>query len=604
MNKLLCFLTILGLLFTVVSIKGFAAAEEINISSISDKYLEDSVTISGNTTFNEVSIKVLYPNGDQYNIETVQSIGSTYSYTFTLASDLPYGSYTVIAGRGDKVVVAEFKVKQKNNHMDNDPEDDASDEPRQENENTIIKEPEKTSLDDSSINANEEDMNNKIKINEIIAKIRELTDTSGIISKGKRDMERNLIKTLESIVTKELIQRVKVDIVDSKATIKINEGMVDSMINIMGEIVNLIEELNKKFKDNSIEKKIEKKLTLSVDTDNEVTSVKAEIPVSIFSAAEEKDIDEIEIKSSIASFEIPPDFLKESKLGSTCLIEANRIELSNEEKSKFSENQRQLLEGQGVLYDFNIVADGQQISKFSNKITIRLKYIFKEGEDKDNITILHLADDGTIKNMVGRYDAETGEVIFTTDHFSKFIIKSIIIPFTDIKETFWARKYIESMASKGVINGKPDGSYDPYGMVTRAEFAKMITVAKGIVDDEAKCTFNDVSESQWYYTYVSSAVNAGIITGKPNNIFAPDDNITRQEMAVMAYRALGEAPPKDVDLLLGYNDSEQIADWAMDAVTTIVKTEIMNGKPGNIMDPNGYSTRAEAMSVIYRFFNY
>jgi hypothetical protein len=132
----------------------------------------------------------------------------------------------------------------------------------------------------------------------------------------------------------------------------------------------------------------------------------------------------------------------------------------------------------------------------------------------------------------------------------------------------------------------------------------MITIAMGIVDDDAKCTFSDVTEDKWYYTYVASAVNAGIIKGRPNNVFAPDDKITRQEMAVMIHRALGETAAKDSRILFNFVDRKKIAEWAVNALAAIIEAEIMNGKPGGIIDPEGYSTRAEAAAVIYRYFNY
>ena len=76
----------------------------------------------------------------------------------------------------------------------------------------------------------------------------------------------------------------------------------------------------------------------------------------------------------------------------------------------------------------------------------------------------------------------------------------------------------------------------------------------GIVDDNAKCVFNDVSEDKWYYRYVASAVNAGIIKGRLNNMFAPDDHITRQEMAVMIHRARRETAAKDSRILYNFVD--------------------------------------------------
>jgi hypothetical protein len=72
----------------------------------------------------------------------------------------------------------------------------------------------------------------------------------------------------------------------------------------------------------------------------------------------------------------------------------------------------------------------------------------------------------------------------------------------------------------------------------------------------------------------------------------------------MIHRALRETAAKDSRILYNFVDRKKIADWALNALAAIIEAEIMNGKPGGIIDPEGYSTRAEAAAVIYRFFNY
>ena len=99
-------------------------------------------------------------------------------------------------------------------------------------------------------------------------------------------------------------------------------------------------------------------------------------------------------------------------------------------------------------------------------------------------------------------------------------------------------------------------------------------------------------------------MKAGIVIGSPDNTFGPDDNVSRQEMAVMVFRALGKKPVEALSILHNFNDWSKVPDWSKDALAAIIEAGIINGKPGSIIDPEGYSTRAEAAAVIYRFFNY
>ncbi len=206
--------------------------------------------------------------------------------------------------------------------------------------------------------------------------------------------------------------------------------------------------------------------------------------------------------------------------------------------------------------------------------------------------------------MVGKYNAETGEVEFTTDHFSKYIIKSMAVTFNDVTAEFWGKKYIEAMASKGVINGIPDGSYDPNGKVTRAQFAKMLTIVAGLYDENADVGFTDVNKKDWFYKYVASAAKAGIILGYPDGSFDPDMYISRQDMAVMVSRVIGNSTLENADGILDFVDKSEVSAYAKNSVAIIVRSEIMKGKPGRIFDPKGDATRAEAAVVIYNYFNY
>ena len=110
-RKTVCFLAIFAVLFTAIT-PGVFADGEVSINAIADKYPGDTVNISGDTTFDLVSVKVKYPNGDLYNVETVQSSGGSYSYTVKLSSDLTDGTYTVVAGRGDITASTTFQVIQ------------------------------------------------------------------------------------------------------------------------------------------------------------------------------------------------------------------------------------------------------------------------------------------------------------------------------------------------------------------------------------------------------------------------------------------------------------------------------------------------------------
>ncbi len=98
------------------------------------------------------------------------------------------------------------------------------------------------------------------------------------------------------------------------------------------------------------------------------------------------------------------------------------------------------------------------------------------------------------------------------------------------------REAIEYLAAKGIINGKSDGIFDPENTMTRAEFATIIVRTLGL-KGENPVVFTDVRHEDWFYEYVSAAHENGIINGVSDTCFNPHGTITRQEAAVMICRS-------------------------------------------------------------------
>lgn len=168
--------------------------------------------------------------------------------------------------------------------------------------------------------------------------------------------------------------------------------------------------------------------------------------------------------------------------------------------------------------------------------------------------------------------------------------------FNDISSHLWANDAINYLAAKSLINGKADGVFAPADNVTRAEFTAMIVRAFGFATEESKCDFDDVNETDWFYSSVASGVNAGIINGNGNG-FAPFANITREDMAVIIYRAALKYGIS-LDDAKSFADSDSVADYAKDAVSSLGGEGIVSGLPEGTFEPKKNLTRAEAAVVI------
>ena len=110
--------------------------------------------------------------------------------------------------------------------------------------------------------------------------------------------------------------------------------------------------------------------------------------------------------------------------------------------------------------------------------------------------------------------------------------------FSDVPDDAWYATAVKTLASLGMMDGYPDGTFRPDEPITRAEFA---TVGLAFAYDpiDADCSYYDVSASAWYHTYVAQATTYGWISGYPDNTFRPGNNITRVEVCVIVNNMLG-----------------------------------------------------------------
>jgi len=170
--------------------------------------------------------------------------------------------------------------------------------------------------------------------------------------------------------------------------------------------------------------------------------------------------------------------------------------------------------------------------------------------------------------------------------------------FTDLASVDWAKDSINTLLKKGIISQSENGCFDPNRNVSREEYVKMLVVAMNVYDSGAVSSLSDVDPDSWYASYIASAEKAGLITGDEEKNFGVGQSISRQDMAVMTYRALVKAG-FDIELDESvFADDASIAAYAKDAIYALKTTGILNGVGNNEFAPAGTATRAMAAKVI------
>ena len=171
----------------------------------------------------------------------------------------------------------------------------------------------------------------------------------------------------------------------------------------------------------------------------------------------------------------------------------------------------------------------------------------------------------------------------------------------------WYKAAVDFAQASGLMSGVGGGKFAPGVTTTRAMVAQVLYEAEGAPSVEGKtCPLTDVAPGQWYTNAVIWAYNAGVISGRGDGTFCPNDTITRQEMAVMFYGWLSGGESMIVDeriasALADFDDGASVASWAREAVAYCYLAGIMVGNDGHF-SPLGSLDRAQLAQVFCSFY--
>ena len=176
-------------------------------------------------------------------------------------------------------------------------------------------------------------------------------------------------------------------------------------------------------------------------------------------------------------------------------------------------------------------------------------------------------------------------------------------PFTDVSKNDWFYDDVMFVFNNELMIGTSDTTFTPYGTTTRAMVATTIWRMEGEPDATGANGFTDVENGKWYTEAITWAAEKDITGGYGNGIFGTNDPVTREQLAGFFYNY---AKYKGYDTKVTgsidrFTDKGDISDWAARAMKWAVGYGLIQGKDNNILDPQGYATRAEFAAMLHRF---
>lgn len=263
--------------------------------------------------------------------------------------------------------------------------------------------------------------------------------------------------------------------------------------------------------------------------------------------------------------------------------------------------------GNRPVLRYSVTVGGKAVTNFGGgRVGLQIPYIHSTTEQSGNLCGVFVDAGGKVTWMeTTSYAPHTGMMLISTTHFSVFGVgyKQNTPTFTDTTN-HWAKDDIQFVAARGLLTGDTATTFSPDTSMTRKLFVTALGRLAGIDTNSYKTSsFTDVAADSYFLPYAEWAVKNNIVTGTSATTFAPDQVITREEMAMMIAnyaKAIGYKLPS-VHKEIVFTDNASIDTLAKIAVKEMQMAGILMGKADGKFDPTGTATRAEVSAMLHRF---
>lgn len=344
-------------------------------------------------------------------------------------------------------------------------------------------------------------------------------------------------------------------------------------------------------------------ITVNLQTDKAASSITAGLSKASVDALIAACVTEVKIQSSTVSVTLDLATLKAAQVAAGGAI---TVSAAKQDVSKLSAAAQAAI-GNRPAFSFTLTSGGKPVTTFGGgTVNLAIPYTPQKGEDTGKLGIVYVDDNGGVTYLTdSSYNPNTKTMITRTGHFSVFGVgyKTDTPQFTDTA-THWAKNDIDFVAARGLLSGTGNNQFSPNTSMTRGMFVTALGRLAGMNPDSYKTgKFTDVKEDAYYAPYVNWAADKGIVNGTSDTTFAPDQAVTRQEMAVIMAnyaKAMGYTVPK-TRAAATFTDNGSIASWAAEAVKSMQMAGVINGKDAGRFDPTGTAARAEVAATLHRY---
>ncbi len=261
--------------------------------------------------------------------------------------------------------------------------------------------------------------------------------------------------------------------------------------------------------------------------------------------------------------------------------------------------------GSAPVFDLTLRSSSGAITDFrGGYATVSLPYTLTAGQNPSGVVVYYLDSTGNITPCATMYDVRSKSAIFTTGHLSLYFVgydptAVWVNPFSDVAEGAWYYDAVRYASENGLMGGYGNGKFGPNDNLSRAQFAQILFNKEGRPVVNYLLRYNDVADGAWYTEAVRWATSQGVVSGYGNGMFGPNDNITREQLAVMLWRYAGS--PAATEKELHFTDADKASGYALEALRWAVENGVMGGYGNGQLAPQGLATRAQVAQMLMNF---
>ena len=314
-------------------------------------------------------------------------------------------------------------------------------------------------------------------------------------------------------------------------------------------------------------------IVIKPEITGEVTKAQVSIPSSTVSQIKNETNASLTVSVPIADVTIPNTALDTlGSAGGTVNVMAEQVD-------------------QSVV--LKLTADGKNVESVPGGVKLTVP-----AEDAGPGTVAVLVHEDGTREIVRKSLAGDGKVDIPLNGSATVEIVDNSKEFADVPDTNWAADAVDFASAHEMFNGTSETTFSPDETMSRGMLATVLYNLEGCPEQEATGGFGDVSSDDWYADSIAWAVENGIADGYGDGQFGPNDNITREQLAVILWKYAGS--PKASGQDLAFTDADQASGYAQEALCWAVEKGILNGYNGQL-SPRETATRAQAAQMLKSF---